>query len=84
MASGAGVSGEPSVKSVFDGQKTRKQGKIEKRKAELGVCRIRKILKDGAGYQTVGSGAVIKNLTNQFPWEDKCCIVTSDQRKISI
>lgn len=75
----AGVKREPSVKSVFGGQKTKKEEQIEKRKAELGVCRIRKILKDGAGYQTVGSGAVVKNLMNQWPWKDKCCIVTSDK-----
>jgi len=62
---------------VFGGEKTNNEGKIEKRKAELGVCRIRKTLKDGAGYQTVGSGAVIKNLMNQWPWKDKCGIVTS-------
>lgn len=80
MASGsAGVKREPIVKSVFGGQKTKKEEQIGKRKAELGVCRIRKILKDGAGYQTVGSGAVIKNLMNQWPLKDKCCIVTSDK-----
>ena len=75
----AGVKREPSGKSVFGGQKTRKEEQIEKRKAELGVCRIRKILKDGAGFQTVGSGAVVKNLMDQWPWKDKCCIVTSDK-----
>ena len=75
----AGVKQEPIVKSVFGGQKTRKEEQREKQKAELGVCRIRKILKDGAGYQTVGSGAVVKNLMNQWPWKDKCCIVTSDK-----
>jgi len=80
MASGsAGVKRESSVKSVFSGQKTKKEEQVEKRKAELGVCRIRKILKDGAGYQTVGSGAVIKNLMNHWPWKDKCCIVTSNK-----
>lgn len=80
MATGsAGVKREPGVKSVFTGQKTKKEENIEKRKAELGVCRIRKFLKDGAGYQTVGSGSVIKNLMNQWPWKDKCCIVTSDK-----
>ena len=80
MASGpAVVKQELDVKSVFSGQKTKKEERREKRKAELGVCRIRKILKDGAGYQTVGSGAVIKNLMNQWPWKDKCCIVASDK-----
>ena len=65
------------VNYVFSTQKTKKEKEIEKRKAELGVCRIRKILRDGAGYQTVGSGAVVKNLA--WPWKDKCCIVTSDK-----
>ncbi len=79
MASGsAGVKREPSVRSVFSGQKTRKEVEREKHKAELGVCRIR-ILKDGEGYRTLGSGSVIKNLMNQWPWKDKCCIVTSDK-----
>ena len=64
---------------MFSGQKTKKEEQREKHKAELGVCRIRKVLKDGAGYQTVGSGAVIKNLKNQWPWKDKCCIVTSNK-----
>ena len=59
--------------------KTRREKEIEEREAELGVCRIRKVLKYGAGHQTVGSGAVIKNLTNQWPWKDKCCIVTSNK-----
>ena len=27
----------------------------------------------------MGSGAVVKNLMNQWPWKDKCCIVTSDK-----
>ena len=80
MASGSsGVKREPSVTSVFSGQKTKKEDQREKHKAELGVCRIRKVLKDGAGHQTVGSGAVIKNLMNQWPWKDKCCIVTSSK-----
>ena len=65
--------------SPFNGHQTRNEGNIEEQKAELGVCRIRKVPKDGAGHQTVGSGAVIKNLTNQWPWKDKCCIVTSNK-----
>ena len=64
---------------MFLGQKTRQEGEIEKQKAELGVCCIRKILKAGTGYQTVGSGAVVKNLINQWPWKGKCCIVTSEK-----
>ena len=73
------ASGSARGKSVLAGQQTRKEKQIEKHKHELGVCRIRKILKDGTGYQAVGSGAVIKNLMNQWPWKDKCCIVTSDK-----
>ena len=75
----AGVKPEPSQRSVFSGQKLRKEGEREKHKAELGVCRIRKLLKVGEGYQTVGSGSVIKNLMDQWPWKDKCCVVTSDK-----
>ena len=79
MASSAGVGEERIEKLVLSGQKTRKEEQIKEQKAELGVCRIKKILKDGAGYQTVGSGAVVRNLTNQWPWKGKCCIVTSDK-----
>ena len=64
---------------MLSGQRLRKEGEREKHKAELGVCRIRKLLKDGEGYQTVGSGSVIKNLMDQWPWKDKCCVVTSDK-----
>ena len=67
------------VESLLGVRKTRKEERIEERKAELGVCRIRKILRDGAGYQNVGSGAVVKNLMNQWPWKDECCIVTSNK-----
>ena len=80
MASGsAGHKREPSVRSVFSGQKTRKEVEREKHKVKLGVCRIRKLLKDGGGYQTVGSGCVINNLMDQWPWKDKCCLVTTDK-----
>ena len=71
--------------NIFDhemalgGQKTRKEVEREKHRAELGVCRIRKLLGDGEGYQTVGSGSVIKNLMEQWPWKDQCCVVTSDK-----
>ena len=75
----AGVKPESSQRSVFSGKKLRKKGEREKHKAELGVCRIRKSLKVGEGYQTVGSGSVIKNLMDQWPWKDKCCVVTSDK-----
>ena len=63
----------------FKGHKLKKEVEREKRKAELGVCRIRQLLKDGEGFETVGCGSVIKNLTDYWPWKDKCCVVTSDK-----
>ncbi len=69
---------EPSLKSAFSGQKTKKEVEIENHKAELGVCRIRKLLKVGGGCQTVGCGCVIKSLIDRWPWKDKCCVVTSE------
>ncbi|KAL9965622.1 hypothetical protein ACROYT_G029450 [Oculina patagonica] len=80
MASGSSdVKQESSLRFLFSGEKTRKEVEREKHKPELGVCRIRKLLKDGEGYQTLGSGSVIKNLMNQWPWKDRCCVVTSDK-----
>ena len=50
------------------GQKTRKEVEREEKKAELGVCRIRKLPKDGKGYCTVGSASVIRNLLIDLAW----------------
>ena len=62
------------------GQKTRKEVEREKKKAELGVCRIRKLPKDGKGYCTVGSGSVIRSLLIDWPgYKDKYCLVTTDR-----
>ena len=62
------------------GPKTRQEVEREERKAEFGVCRIRKLRKGGYRYRTVGSGSVIKNLLIHWPgYEDKYCLVTTDK-----
>ena len=71
--------------TVVRGEKTKKPKEVERetRKAELGVCRIRKLPKDGQGYRTVGSGSVIRDLLIDWPtgpyYKDKCFLVTTDK-----
>ena len=66
--------------TLVRGEKTKKEVERETRKAELGVCRIRKLLKDGQGCRTVGSGSVIRDLLTDWPYyKDKCCLVTTDK-----
>ena len=68
---------------VRDGSRrdeSRKEGEREKRKAELGVCRIRKVGRDGKGSRTVGAGSIIKNMLIDWPkLNDHCCLVTTDK-----
>lgn len=55
---------------VKDGSRrdeSRKEREREKRKAELGVCRIRKVGRDGKGSRTVGAGSIIKNMLIDWP-----------------
>ena len=68
--------------TLVRGEKTKKPKEVERetRKAELGVCRIRKLPKDGQGYRTVGSGSVIRDLLIDWPcYKNKCCLVTTDK-----
>ena len=52
-----------SARRVFEGQTTRKEVKRNERKAERGVCRIQKRIGTvgNQGYETVGSGILIKH-----------------------
>ena len=52
-------------------EKTKKDEEREKRKAELGICRI----KDKQKNSTVGSGSLVRDWFN----DKRCCLVTTDK-----
>ena len=54
-----------------DREKTKKDEEREKRKAELGICRI----KDKEKNSTVGSGSVVRDCLK----DGRCCLVTTDK-----
>lgn len=67
-----------SARGVFEGQTTRKEVKRIERKGERGVCRIQKRIGTvgNQGYETVGSGSLIKHQINR-QWKSKYFIVTT-------
>ena len=66
-----------SARGVFEGQTTRKEVKRNERKGERGVCRIQKRI-GTVGYETVGSGSLIKHQINR-QWKSKYFIVTTKE-----
>ena len=69
-----------SARGVFEGQTTRKEVKRIERKGERGVCRIQKRIgtEGNQGYETVGSGSLIKHQINR-QWKSKYFIVTTKE-----
>ena len=62
-------------RAVFGGQTTRNEVNRNERKGERGVCRIQKRI-GNQGYETVGSGSLIKHEFNR-QWKSKYFIVTT-------
>ena len=62
-------------RAVFEGQTTRNEVNRNERKGERGVCRIQKRI-GNQGYETVGSGSLIKHEFNR-QWRSKYFIVTT-------
>ena len=64
----------------MEGQTTRKEVKRNKSKAERGVCRIQKRIGTvgNQGYETVGSGTLIKHPFNR-QWKSEYFIVTTKE-----
>ncbi|KAJ7378168.1 hypothetical protein OS493_024833 [Desmophyllum pertusum] len=64
--------------NLVGGHTTKEEMKRIEKKGERGVCRIQKRCTGGQGYQTVGSGSLIKHQIDP-QWKSKYLIVTTNE-----
>lgn len=65
------------ARAVFEGQTLKKEVERNERKGESGICRIQKRI-GNHGYQTVGSGSLIKHQIDP-KWKSEYFIVTTKE-----
>ena len=67
-----------NMRGALQGRPTRREIRRNEKKGEKGVCRIQKRCEGSQGYQTVGSGSLIKHQVDP-QWGSKYLIVTTSK-----